>query len=258
MPPRVRGQPLTLLVRGALFACRCFEPYTSNIYVRRTLAGEFVCVSRHLLKDLIDLGLWTPQLKDAIIAANGSVQQIPSIPAHIKALYRTVWEISQKVIIDMAADRGAYIDQSQSLNIHMTNANAAKLTSMHFHAWKKGLKTGMYYLRTKAATDAIKFTLDPALQQQVGTQAQAGRGVSGGQAAAVGGGAVVHAQMPALLESAMPPTFAAVSRAASPGRTAELARLEEMTPEERRLVKERQEDEIQCSLSSKECVMCGS
>ena len=140
---------------------QAFEPYTSNIYVRRTLAGEFVCVSRHLLCDLIALSLWTPQLKDEIIAANGSIQHIASIPQHIKQLYRTVWEISQKSIIDMAADRGAYIDQSQSLNIHMTNVNAAKLTSMHFYAWKKGLKTGMYYLRTKSATDAIKFTLDP-------------------------------------------------------------------------------------------------
>ena len=118
-------------------------------------------MSRHLLTDLISLGLWTPQLKDEIIAANGSIQQIACIPSHIKQLYRTVWEISQKAIIDMAADRGAYIDQSQSLNIHMTNVNAAKLTSMHFYAWKKGLKTGMYYLRTKSAADAIKFTLDP-------------------------------------------------------------------------------------------------
>ena len=143
-----------------------FEPYTSNIYVRRTLAGEFVCVSRHLLVDLIALGLWTPALKDEIIASNGSIQNIACIPAHIKALYRTVWEISQKSIIDMAADRGAYIDQSQSLNIHMTNVNAAKLTSMHFYAWKKGLKTGMYYLRTKSATDAIKFTLDPNAVKQ--------------------------------------------------------------------------------------------
>ena len=120
-----------------------------------------MCVSRHLLTDLIALGLWTPQLKDEIIAANGSIANIACIPADIKQLYRTVWEISQKSVIDMAADRGAYIDQSQSLNIHMTNVNAGKLTSMHFYAWKKGLKTGMYYLRTKSATDAIKFTIDP-------------------------------------------------------------------------------------------------
>jgi ribonucleotide reductase alpha subunit len=146
--------------------CSGFEPYTSNIYVRRTLAGEFVCVSRHLLQDLIELGLWTPELKNKIIAKNGSIQSIQEIPAHIRQLYKTVWEVSQKTIINMAADRGAYIDQSQSLNIHMTDVNTAKLTSMHFHAWKKGLKTGMYYLRTKPSVDAIKFTIDPKLIKQ--------------------------------------------------------------------------------------------
>jgi len=144
----------------------CFEPYTSNIYVRRTLAGEFVCVSRHLLQDLIELGLWTPELKNKIIAHNGSIKNILEIPAHIRELYKTVWEVSQKTIINMAADRGAYIDQSQSLNIHMTDVTSSKLTSMHFHAWKKGLKTGMYYLRTKPSVDAIKFTIDPKLIKQ--------------------------------------------------------------------------------------------
>jgi ribonucleoside-diphosphate reductase alpha chain len=139
------------------------EPYTSNLYVRRTLAGEFVCVSRHLLSDLIKLGLWTPSLKNQLIAHNGSVQKIDKIPQDIKDLYRTVWEISQKNLIDMAADRGAFIDQSQSLNIHMQDVNYGKLTSMHFHAWYKGLKTGLYYLRTKPATDAIKFTVDAEL-----------------------------------------------------------------------------------------------
>ncbi|WP_019946832.1 ribonucleoside-diphosphate reductase subunit alpha [Hymenobacter aerophilus] len=136
-----------------------FEPYTSNIYVRRVLSGEFMVVNKHLLKDLIKLGLWNEQMKTAIIAANGSVQDIPSIPQHIKDLYKTVWEISQRRIIDMSADRGAYICQSQSLNLHVLNVNFGKLTSMHFHSWKKGLKTGMYYLRTKAAADAIKFTV---------------------------------------------------------------------------------------------------
>jgi ribonucleotide reductase alpha subunit len=138
----------------------CFEPYTSNIYVRRTLAGEFVCVSRHLLNDLIKLGIWSAELRNKLIAHNGSVQKIAEIPKHIKDIYKTVWEISQKTLIDMAADRGAFIDQSQSLNIHMPNVNHGKLTSMHFYAWKKGLKTGMYYLRTKPAVDAIKFTVD--------------------------------------------------------------------------------------------------
>ena len=138
----------------------CFEPYTSNIYTRRTLSGEFIVVNKHLLKDLINLGLWNEGMKNRLIEANGSVQSIPEIPQNIKDLYKTVWEISQKVIIDMAADRGAYICQSQSMNVHIQDPNFGKLTSMHFYAWKKGLKTGMYYLRSKAATDAIKFTVD--------------------------------------------------------------------------------------------------
>jgi len=140
----------------------CFEPYTSNVYVRRTLAGEFVCINQHLLRDLIALGIWTPLLKDKLIAANGSVQALEEIPDDLKAIYKTVWEISQKTLIDMAAVRGHFIDQSQSFNIHMMSPNFGKLTSMHFYGWKKGLKTGMYYLRTKAATDAIKFTVDQA------------------------------------------------------------------------------------------------
>ncbi|GIM53166.1 ribonucleoside-diphosphate reductase [Capnocytophaga cynodegmi] len=138
----------------------CFEPYTSNIYNRRVLSGEFVVVNKFLLKDLIDLGLWNPTMKNKLIAENGSVQKIPEIPTELKELYKTVWEIKQKTIIDMAADRGTFICQSQSLNLFMAEPNFAKLTSMHFHAWKSGLKTGMYYLRTKAAVDAIKFTVD--------------------------------------------------------------------------------------------------
>jgi ribonucleoside-diphosphate reductase alpha chain len=138
----------------------CFEPYTSNIYTRRVLSGEFIVVNKHLLKDLISLGLWNDKMKNKIIEANGSIQNITGIPQNIKDLYKTVWEISQKAIIDMAADRGAYICQSQSMNIHLLDVNFGKLTSMHFYAWKKGLKTGMYYLRTKAAADAIKFTVD--------------------------------------------------------------------------------------------------
>jgi ribonucleoside-diphosphate reductase alpha chain len=138
----------------------CFEPYTSNIYTRRVLSGEFVVVNKHLLRDLVKLGIWNDGLKNKIIAANGSVQNIPEIPANIKELYKTVWEIKQRTIIDMAADRGAYIDQSQSLNLFIQDANFAKMSSAHFYSWKKGLKTGMYYLRTKAAADAIKFTVD--------------------------------------------------------------------------------------------------
>ncbi len=138
----------------------CFEPYTSNIYTRRVLAGEFIVINKYLLQDLIALNLWNDQMRNTLIAANGSVQKIPQLPEHIKKIYRTVWEIPQKSIIDMAADRGAYICQSQSLNIHLQNPDFGKLTSMHFYAWQKGLKTGMYYLRTKAATDAIKFTVE--------------------------------------------------------------------------------------------------
>lgn len=144
----------------------CFEPYTSNIYTRRVLSGEFIIVNKHLLRDLVKLGVWNDDIKNKLMAANGSVQHIDEIPDNIKALYKTAWEISQKTIIEMAADRGAYICQSQSLNIFMENANFAKLTSMHFYGWRMGLKTGMYYLRTKAATDAIKFTLDKSSMEK--------------------------------------------------------------------------------------------
>lgn len=137
----------------------CFEPFTSNLYVRRVLSGEFIVANKYMMQDLIKLGLWDDAMMNKIKANNGSIQDIPEIPQNIKDLYRTVWEISQKSIIDMAAERGAFICQSQSMNIHLTDANFGKMTSMHFYAWKKGLKTGMYYLRTKAATDAIKFTV---------------------------------------------------------------------------------------------------
>ncbi|MBD3748251.1 MAG: ribonucleoside-diphosphate reductase subunit alpha [Sphingobacteriales bacterium] len=150
----------------------CFEAYTSNIYTRRVLSGEFVVVNKHLLKDLVELGLWNPKMKEAIILENGSIQNIESIPQKIKDLYKTVWEIKMRTVIDMAADRGAYICQSQSLNLFVSSPTASKLTSMHFYAWKKGLKTGMYYLRTQAATQAVKFSvqsqalkeIDPVIQ----------------------------------------------------------------------------------------------
>ncbi|MEY4860482.1 MAG: hypothetical protein RL059_181 [Bacteroidota bacterium] len=144
----------------------CFEPYTSNLYTRRVLSGEFIIVNRHLLKDLVKAGLWNRDMRLKIMSANGSIQNISEIPQDIKDLYKTAWEISQKSILELAADRGAYICQSQSLNIFMENANFAKLTSMHFYGWEKGLKTGMYYLRTKAATDAIKFTVDQAISSE--------------------------------------------------------------------------------------------
>jgi ribonucleoside-diphosphate reductase alpha chain len=144
----------------------CFEPYTSNIYTRRVLSGEFPIVNKHLLKDLVKLNLWNESMKNQIIAANGSIQNIEEIPQDLKSIYKTVWEIKQRAVIDMAADRGAYICQSQSLNLFIQDANFAKLTSMHFYAWKKGLKTGMYYLRTKSAADAIKFTVDQSYTKQ--------------------------------------------------------------------------------------------
>ena len=138
----------------------CFEPYTSNIYSRRVLSGEFIIVNKHLLKDLIQLGLWNNSMKNKIIAANGSIQHLDEIPAEMKELYKTVWEIKQRTIIDMAADRGAYICQSQSLNLFVDNPTTSKLTSMHFYGWKKGLKTGMYYLRSQAAAQAVQFTVE--------------------------------------------------------------------------------------------------
>jgi ribonucleoside-diphosphate reductase alpha chain len=151
----------------------CFEPYTSNIYTRRVLAGEYIIVNKHLLKDLVSLGVWNEDVKNKLIANNGSVQNIAEVPDNLKALYKTAWELSQKAIIDMSAERGAFICQSQSLNIFMENANLGKLTSMHFYAWEQGLKTGMYYLRTKAATDAIKFTVDKKYQEAPAAKAMA-------------------------------------------------------------------------------------
>jgi ribonucleoside-diphosphate reductase, alpha subunit len=145
----------------------CFEPYTSNIYTRRVLSGEFIIVNKHLLKDLVQLGLWNNTMKNKIIANNGSIQNIDEIPADIKELYKTVWEIKQRNIIDMAADRGAYICQSQSLNLFVDSPTAAKLTSMHFYAWKKGLKTGMYYLRTQAAAQAVQFTIEKQVSNDI-------------------------------------------------------------------------------------------
>jgi len=144
-----------------------FEPYTSNIYTRRVLSGEFIVVNKHLLEDLVKLGIWNDDLKEEIMHANGSIQGVEIIPQELKDLYKTVWELSMKDIIDMARQRGYFIDQSQSLNLFMENANFAKLTSMHFYGWKSGLKTGMYYLRTKSAVDAIKVTLKSRTKKSV-------------------------------------------------------------------------------------------
>ena len=144
----------------------CFEPYTTNIYTRRVLSGEFIIINKHLLRDLIRLNLWDSDLKNALIANNGSIQSIEGIPDELKEIYKTSWEIKQRNIIDMAADRGAFICQSQSLNVFMEEANYKKLSSLHFYAWQRGLKTGMYYLRTRPAADAIKFTVDTSRLRQ--------------------------------------------------------------------------------------------
>ncbi|KAI3434460.1 hypothetical protein D9Q98_002537 [Chlorella vulgaris] len=161
----------------------CFEPYTSNIYVRRVLSGEFVVVNQHLLHDLTRLGLWDTDMKNEIVAASGSVADL-DIPENLKDLYKTVWEIKQRVLVDMAADRGAFIDQSQSFNVHMSDPNFGKLTSLHFYAWKKGLKTGMYYLRSRAAADAIKFTVDQQALQRRKTERLAKENIKAAEQAA--------------------------------------------------------------------------
>ena len=233
----------------------CFEPYTSNIYTRRVLSGEFVVVNKYLLRDLVKLGLWDETLKNKIIAANGSVANIPEIPQNLKDLYKTAWEISQKVIIDMAADRGAYICQSQSLNIFMENANFGKLTSMHFYSWKAGLKTGMYYLRTKAATDAIKFTVDKAkLAQPAAAEVKATNGI------AVGSTVILEPVMsgPTVTRVAAPVAAAAV--AASPENNDLPMSAVEANNAERMNVLSKQaqaQAEISCSLDDPEgCEMC--
>ena len=161
----------------------CFEPYTSNIYTRRVLSGEFIVVNKHLLEDLVNLGLWDEDFKQELMRSNGSVQQLDNIPDDIKELYKTAWELSMKDIIDMSRQRGYFIDQSQSLNLFMEGATMAKLTSMHFYAWKSGLKTGMYYLRTKSAVDAIKFTLDKKKEEKVPETAPAAATASAAKAA---------------------------------------------------------------------------
>jgi ribonucleoside-diphosphate reductase alpha chain len=149
----------------------CFEPFTSNLYTRRTLAGEFIVINKYLLKDLIKRNLWSEEMKQQIVARNGSIQGIPGIPEDLQALYKTSYEIKQKTLIDMAAGRGAFICQSQSLNLFVADPTYAKLTSMHFYAWKQGLKTGCYYLRTKAPVMAQKFTVDPRLLAAVQNKA---------------------------------------------------------------------------------------
>jgi ribonucleoside-diphosphate reductase alpha chain len=141
----------------------CIEPYTSNIYTRRVLAGDFMVINKYLVEDLVNLGLWTSDIRTQIIANNGSIQSLTEIPSELKSIYKTVWEIPQKVLIDMARDRAPFICQSQSLNLFLNEPSYSKLTSMHFYAWKSGLKTGCYYLRTKGAATSQKFTVEPCL-----------------------------------------------------------------------------------------------
>ncbi|KAG6844039.1 ribonucleoside reductase large subunit Cdc22 [Tephrocybe sp. NHM501043] len=199
----------------------CFEPYTSNIYTRRVLAGEFQVVCPWLLRELVDLGLWDDNMKNMIIAHNGSIQKIPNIPDNVKAIYKTVWEISQKKVIDLSADRGAFICQSQSLNIHLQAPTLGQLTSMHFYGWKKGLKTGMYYLRTRPAAQAIQFTVDASvLKDAKAAQAQS----QSPNVRAVARGKVSGLPTPASSSSSSPasspiPTSQASSSASTPAPT---------------------------------------
>jgi ribonucleoside-diphosphate reductase subunit M1 len=205
----------------------CFEPYTSNIYARRVLSGEFTVVNNHLLADLTELGLWDPKMKNDLIANNGSVQGM-DLPDDLKAIYKTVWEIKQRVLVDMAADRGAFIDQSQSFNVHMSDANSGKLTSLHFYAWKKGLKTGMYYLRSRAAADAVKFTVDPTAAAQAKKDK-------------------VAALAPVDKENAQP-------NGAAAGKKKVMAAVDPDMEEEALMAAK-----LQCSLENKDdCVMCGA
>lgn len=224
----------------------CFEPYTSNIYTRRVLSGEFIVVNKHLLLDLVNLGLWNEDLKNEIIRANGSIQHIDLIPENIKELYKTVWELSMRDIIDMSAERGWFIDQSQSLNLFVEGANMAKLTSMHFYAWESGLKTGMYYLRTKAATDAIKFTVQKQSKSEVEPV------VSSKQTEKI---TEKEAAAKAPAATSVAPNNPSMEQAAAVGeiRASELAKAvkeqAQMTPEE----------QLSCSLDNPDdCIACGS
>ncbi|HPA35274.1 MAG TPA: ribonucleoside-diphosphate reductase subunit alpha [Chitinophagales bacterium] len=222
----------------------CFEPYTSNIYTRRVLSGQFMVVNKHLLKDLIDQGLWSEEMKNAIIANNGSIQSIEGIPQETKDLYKTAWEIKQRAIIDMAADRGAFIDQSQSLNLFMESPNYKKLTSAHFYAWEKGLKTGMYYLRSRPAVDPIKFTVDMSKAKQVKVEGEV--------------------EKPVEKQAAVAPIYEQVAGAQQEIFAEPVVAIKEKTIEERAAefgmtVDEFVQAQKVCSLENPgECEMCGS
>ena len=261
----------------------CFEPYTrlensappptstcsrslspSNIYTRRVLAGEFQIVCPWLLKELVDLGLWNEDMKNMIIANNGSIQSISGIPDDIKAIYKTVWEISQKKVLDLAADRGAYICQSQSLNVHLQAPTNGQLTSMHFYGWKRGLKTGMYYLRTRPAAQAIQFTVDASYLKSAKKAQQEVKTTKKPQP--VPSPVSNDSSSPVVAEVSTPSsTVTATSDATSPAETTDKTTLDGKEvddpeyAEALKLQKEREleREKLMCSLENKEaCVMC--
>ncbi|KAI6123381.1 ribonucleotide reductase [Pisolithus croceorrhizus] len=242
----------------------CFEPYTSNIYTRRVLAGEFQVVCPWLLRDLVERGLWNDEMKNMIIAHNGSVANIPSVPDDIKAIYKTVWEISQKKIIDLAADRGAFICQSQSLNIHLQAPTMGQLTSMHFYGWKKGLKTGMYYLRTRPAAQAIQFTVDQSILKTARIQDADNKGrtaATSSTPAPVRPSALAPGQSPAAAPSTSENGVPSSSASTVPSASSSSGN-GEVDPEysaalQRQKDRELAEAQLACSLENKEaCLMC--
>ncbi|XAO25672.1 ribonucleoside-diphosphate reductase large subunit [Cryptococcus bacillisporus CA1280] len=243
----------------------CFEPYTSMLYARRVLSGDFQVVCPWLLRDLINLDLWDDNMKQLIIAAGGSIQSIPNIPDDLKKIYRTVWEISQKAVIDLAADRGAFIDQSQSLNIHLSNPSFPQLTSMHFYGWKRGLKTGCYYLRTRPSANAIQFTVDAStLKTAKNLSSSAKPSPTPSPAPGAGRATADSLVQPmrkvtiATTASHHPPQPNEASDSRSRDRSPQPSEEEEITYEEaKRRAEERAEAALQCSIENKDaCLMC--
>ena len=231
----------------------CFEPYTSNIYSRRTLSGEYIIMNKHLLKDLIELGLWDNDMKQLLMSHNGSIADIPNIPDELKALYKTVWEISMKDIIDMSADRGAFICQSQSLNLFIQNPNFGKLSSMHFYAWKAGLKTGMYYLRSKAAVDPIKFTLDADKYHNSGLEEKEESKVAAVETVVTSAAPVATATATmTAIATAVAPTTATIESATAT-QSKELPKAFDVDPE-----MDAAAEEMVCNIDDPDCLMCGS
>jgi ribonucleoside-diphosphate reductase alpha chain len=224
----------------------CFEPFTSNLYTRRTLAGDFIVINKYLLTELMEAGLWSDAMKQEIVARNGSVQGIDAIPPEMQARYKTTYELKQKVLIDMAVGRGAFVDQSQSLNLFAADPNYAKLTSMHFYAWKSGLKTGCYYLRTKAPVMAQKFTVDPRLLAAVSG------GKPGASAAQAEDQDDDYVSDDSDDERQSPKTVEALKKAL---RTAELEAKAKAAAEARQKLKESGQEHV---LDEEVCTSCGS